>query len=373
MSTRCLSLLALFVVAGCGGVTEVVVQVDSDGLAIPAQIDRVRIVVSNPSGADLSSGNTSYESPLITLCGSAPQAGCQSLPISLTLVPGPSDGSALVRVEVQGFAPGQQAPTITDASVFSFVSGTRQQLSFVLRGGNCLGMDCAAQNAVCGVGGVCTVLTPTDPKAPDMAASASIERILFASGTFQTQDLGQTFSATVPAAQPGDLMLIALNAASVDFAAALPSNWNVLNTNAGGSDVFAIAYAFAKGTPDETSILLGNSPPQTVFGSLDWMFITYRGVAGVAMPYISQTGLASSNTLPGQPISAGEAYLGLIANPGYECHETTTDAMVQVAQIWTLFEALAPAPEEPSNAITCNGPASVGIETGLELVLSPVD
>jgi hypothetical protein len=89
--------------------------------------------------------------------------------------------------------------------------------------------------------------------------------------------------------------------------------------------------------------------------------------------YISQTGLASSNTLPAQPISAGEAYLGLIANPGYECHETTTDAMVQVAQIWTLFEALAPAPEEPSNAITCNGPASVGIETGLELVLSPVD
>ncbi len=98
-------------------------------------------------------------------------------------------------------------------------------------------------------------------------------------------------------------MIIALNAYSVDFVEALSPVWTVLNTNAGGDDVFAIAYAIAKGTPEETSILLGNSPPQSAFGTLHWMFITYRGAGSVVMPYLVQTqNSPGSYMFPAQPI-----------------------------------------------------------------------
>jgi hypothetical protein len=381
MNARRLALLALLL-AGCGGVTEVVVQVDSNGVAIPAQIDRVRIVVSNPSGADLASANPTYESPLITLCGAAPQAGCQSLPLSLTLVPGPSDGGALVRVEVQSFAPGQQTPSTTDASVFSFVSGTRQQLRFTLRE-TCLGMDCAAQDAVCSAGGVCTKVSPTDPTAPDLSMSTSIECVAFASGSVDTFGEGATpmpVTVPVPQVQPGDLMIAAVDASTSytatmpNFIGTLPPPWIMLNTHTELLETFAIAYAFAKGTPDETTLFLGVTPAQAQVGTANWLFTAYRGAGAIDMPYLMQTKNSPNYMLPAQAIPAGGGYLALISNPGYECTQmTTADAQARIAGSWTLIESLSANGEEGANVVACEGDDDTGaLQSSLELVLSPL-
>jgi hypothetical protein len=381
MNARALAVLAVLV-AGCRGVTEVVVQVDADGLAIPAQIDRVRIVVGTQNGADLASENITYESQLITLCGTAPQSGCQSLPLSVTLVPGPHDGSALVRVEVQSFAPGQQTPTTTDASEFSFVSGTRQQLRFVLRE-SCLGMDCALQNAVCSAGGVCTKVSPTNSTAPDMQMSTSIERVAFASGSLPTVGGAATTTAVeaaVPAVEEGDLMIAAIDVSATsapmttNFIVPLPPPWIMLNTHTEIGETFAIAYAFATGTPADSSLYLGVTPAQAQPGIANWMFTAYRGVSAVNMPYLMQTKNSPNYMIPAQAVPAGGGYLAIISNSGYECVPmNTADSQLRIAGAWTLIEALSAMGEEGENVVLCEGDGDTGVlQTSLVLVLSPL-
>jgi len=152
--------LLLLVLAGCSsGVTETVLVVQNGGLAIPKDIDKVRVVVLN----------TQASSPDLPLCGGGTSSGCLTLPLVATLVPGPDHPGDVVTVQVTAFSHGQVV--IADSASFVFQSGRRERLDVVLYP-DCLGkLDCAAQTEACGPGGACAALSLT-PLGPHPAFDA---------------------------------------------------------------------------------------------------------------------------------------------------------------------------------------------------------
>jgi hypothetical protein len=170
---RALATLAL--VCGCSPGTEVVVHISSVDL-IPAQdFQKICINVNNPP-----SPSPIYQSQDLTVCAPNTKGDCFSLPISVTLTPGPSQPHAGVRVEVDAVGrdiscasqDAQQRAVTTDASVFHFVSGHSERLDFFLYK-SCINQNCAVNDNACNSNGQCVPLSPTGATVADMAMPAA--------------------------------------------------------------------------------------------------------------------------------------------------------------------------------------------------------
>jgi hypothetical protein len=153
--------------------TEVVVSVDVSGIQVPTDIDSVHLDV-----VDLDAATSIYSTPDAPLCGGG-ATPCTSLPLTVSLHPGPKQPSD--RVEVTVTASQNGVVRIRDAATFTFSSGQRGRLPFVLYAA-CLGsLDCPNQTVpgTCGESGVCTMSTvvsdPPDASSPTSDAGVSTD------------------------------------------------------------------------------------------------------------------------------------------------------------------------------------------------------
>ncbi len=140
---------------GCGAQrTEVVLSVSAPGLVLGTDIDGLHIVVTDTTAA----AQALADRP-VPLCGTGNDAPtCKQLPVTATLIPGPSGTNDPVRVLVEGTLHG--TPVISDAAVFTFVPGESGELDFVLYP-NCKGnVSCALQDKVCDINGNCSSISP---------------------------------------------------------------------------------------------------------------------------------------------------------------------------------------------------------------------
>jgi hypothetical protein len=175
---RALLLAAIVVAAGCRApATEMLVRVDNGGVAIPDQVEQVRILVH-----DRTAGTTPYTTPPTPLCAPGQSGGCAQFPLTLTLFPGPHAPEDEVGVEVQALK-GDKV-VIGDLAVFTFTQRTRQQLDFVLYPA-CLGKECSqdARAGYCDESGQCAPLTLGHDDAgmgDDLAGQAAADMALAA-------------------------------------------------------------------------------------------------------------------------------------------------------------------------------------------------
>jgi hypothetical protein len=184
------TLLILALAACSSPVTETVLVVENRGLAIPRDIDKVRVVVLN----------TQASSPNLPLCTSANTTNCLTLPLVATLVPGPDHPDDVVTVQVTAFSQGQAV--LADAASFVFQSGKRERLDVVLYADCLHHLDCSAQSEACGPGGVCAPLSLTplgshpsfDAGAVDLAGSD----LSPAAPDLRTVDLGSADLVVAP-------------------------------------------------------------------------------------------------------------------------------------------------------------------------------
>lgn len=196
--------LALLTVA-CRAGTAVTVSVDAFGLSVPDQIAALHLRVTNP---ELPDGPPTFDSQTLTLCGSAAQAGCYALPLSVVLRPGEAAPSTAVRVEVIALD-SSGAEVVHDAAVFRFSDGAQQRLDFHLSP-PCLRTYCAAQDRICGPNGGCVA-----PDLPSAAGAASGDAGASPSGTIEKwyQSSGGVFGNTTLVlpkpfnARPGDVLV----------------------------------------------------------------------------------------------------------------------------------------------------------------------
>lgn len=154
MSLRVIPLLLL---AACGAPprTEMVVVVNTPSQAVLAHVDTVRIRVR-----DVTAPQELYASPADPLCtdGAAP---CLTMPIVLTLVPGPERPRDLVEVQVTAQRGAQVL--IDQVTRFTFAEGKRQRLDFKLHEA-CLGVTSCTDTPLvgaCSETGACLGLVPT--------------------------------------------------------------------------------------------------------------------------------------------------------------------------------------------------------------------
>ncbi|MEO6953390.1 MAG: choice-of-anchor D domain-containing protein, partial [Polyangia bacterium] len=161
---RALATLALLLTA-CSPGTEVLVRVSATDLAVPADLQRLRISVTNPNATDPT--RIVYDSGLLTLCGEGVTAKCFSLPVTVDITPGSTNLATSVRVEVDAFA-AASTPVVSEASVFQFVRGQSQRLDFDLVRA-CLGTGCASQDLACGSMGACALVSPNGGAQPVLA------------------------------------------------------------------------------------------------------------------------------------------------------------------------------------------------------------
>lgn len=141
--------------AGCRGErTEVFVVVSNGGVTVPDQVDTVVISGRNPQRP--ADGNV-FQPQAVRLCTSTIVTNCSSLPLSLTLIPGPKHPSDRVRLSVQALR--NEVVVQDDAVEFEFVNGTSARLDFTISS-SCLQTTCATQNKVCTIDGHCTEIQP---------------------------------------------------------------------------------------------------------------------------------------------------------------------------------------------------------------------
>jgi hypothetical protein len=135
--------------------TETVVVINRPAAEVLARIDTVRIRVR-----DVAANLERYASPADPICGVAP-APCLTMPMVLTLVPGPTRPRD--QVEVQVTAQRGAQVIIDQVTRFTFADGMRQRLEFKLLE-QCLGsITCPEDPLVgtCADDGTCAPLTPT--------------------------------------------------------------------------------------------------------------------------------------------------------------------------------------------------------------------
>jgi hypothetical protein len=156
--------LAALALAGCGApATGVVVTVYNDDLVIGRDLDAVHLILSD----------TAQPMPYVfrdmklPLCdpNKPSQLKCYDFPISFVVVPGPTDSSAEVVLEVDGELAG--APVLADGVEFTFLDGHRQSLDLVLYSG-CVGkLDCAPAHQICDQSRACKQVAPEPYHDPD--------------------------------------------------------------------------------------------------------------------------------------------------------------------------------------------------------------
>jgi hypothetical protein len=157
--------LLLLLLCGCHApVTETLVTVSASGLTVGVDINGLHI-----SAIDTVTPGFGFDRA-IALCPGP--AGCSTLPVSVVLYPGSKSPQDPVRVLVEGLRDDQ--PVISNVALFSFISGARQRLDFILYG-SCLNrLECAGQDMVCGADGMCVPINPT-MGLPDLSAGVVVD------------------------------------------------------------------------------------------------------------------------------------------------------------------------------------------------------
>ena len=146
--------------------TEVVVVVDSVGLAVPRDFDTLHVTVADKALSG--DAATLFDSQPFPLCHDGATSGCYDLPVTFTLVPGAHRPDDPVRVHVQALLGTQVA--IDDAATFTFLKGKSARLDFRLFPA-CLDSHCAESDRVCGADGQCTTISPAPFSGePDLAS-----------------------------------------------------------------------------------------------------------------------------------------------------------------------------------------------------------
>src|SRR5262245_55964384 len=118
---RLLSLVSLAVLPSLSCVdqgTEAFIVIRAEDLTVPADIDRLLLSVYDRTRGAMTSSRT------LSLCTpDHATVDCPSLPVSTTLIPGPTQPTDEVRLEVSAFAPGVTPAASSDVIHFQFVPG----------------------------------------------------------------------------------------------------------------------------------------------------------------------------------------------------------------------------------------------------------
>lgn len=162
--------LLFAVAAGCKNPTQMVVYVNADSLVVVGRdFDFVHIkVTGKPDDSP-----PFFDSP--NICVTSTGSGCKRFPVTITLIPGPRDPNATVRVQVDAVRrrpDNSYVPVISDAALFTFTSNQSQRLDFTLYAA-CLNraVACAMEDKVCDIRGLCVELLPSGGSGrEDMAA-----------------------------------------------------------------------------------------------------------------------------------------------------------------------------------------------------------
>jgi hypothetical protein len=149
-------LVAAASVAACSADrTEVVVVVSARELAVPTDIDELRVTINDrliPPPASTRFDET------VPLCAPDERRDCFGLPLVLTLIPGDNRPRDPVTVDVQALLGGAQV--MRDEATFTFRTGASMRLDFILFRA-CVDSDCAASGSSCSAAGRCEPLAPT--------------------------------------------------------------------------------------------------------------------------------------------------------------------------------------------------------------------
>jgi hypothetical protein len=145
--------------AGCRSPTEAILSVSDEDLAIPTDIDAIRIEAH--AAGDL---NSLLSSADVKLCGNGESGdGCHPLPFTVLFVPG-DNPSVPARIDL--YARKMGADVIHDAFGLSFVDGQSLRLDLVLYK-ICAQTLCAGLGQVCGSDGKCAPINLAAPP-PDL-------------------------------------------------------------------------------------------------------------------------------------------------------------------------------------------------------------
>jgi hypothetical protein len=164
VSARLAPLLALVLASCSPRVTETLVTVNAEGIALGVDVKQLHL-----SAVDLAANFDNFDKTL-TLCGQGVAPPCYPLPVSVDLYPGSRIGDA-VRVLVEAKSDG--AVVISDAAVVMFSRGVRERVDVVLYA-QCLGraVQCAASDQTCGADGQCHTVGSA-PTTNDLATPPS--------------------------------------------------------------------------------------------------------------------------------------------------------------------------------------------------------
>jgi hypothetical protein len=154
---RSLGLLVAAFAAGCHAErTEVVVVVSSGELQVPADLNALRLTVTDRT---ISSPKATRFDETVPLCAPGQRAECYPLPLVLTLIPGDQRPTDPVTVDVQALRGADQV--LRNEATFTFRTGASMRLDFILYG-KCVGTDCATESgSSCDATGGCSALAPT--------------------------------------------------------------------------------------------------------------------------------------------------------------------------------------------------------------------
>lgn len=147
-------LLALALIGCSGSRTEVVAVISSLDLSIGRDLDQVHVRVTDAAAGAQS---VRFDSADVPLCKGSQVGNCYSLPLVLTLIPGPSHPTDTVRVQVDASL-GTSVVT-SDAALFTFVPEQSAKLDFVLHS-KCLATQCAQSDTSCDLNGLCNAVVP---------------------------------------------------------------------------------------------------------------------------------------------------------------------------------------------------------------------
>jgi hypothetical protein len=172
MRSAVLIVVAALALGGCTKArTEAVIVVDTAGVRIPADVEKIHFIVADRAvGGD----DIVFDSDVV-MCHDQLSVGCYNVPLSAALFPGKMRPSDSVRVEVDAIGAGGKL-VIADAALFTFAEGQSLRLDFVLYA-NCLGnTDCAKRDQACGPDDMCMMLNPTPLHGePDLGLHAPVD------------------------------------------------------------------------------------------------------------------------------------------------------------------------------------------------------
>jgi cysteine-rich repeat protein len=169
VAARAVVLLAALSSVACRAErTEVVVVVSTDELAVPTDLDALRLTVTDRA---LTGATATRFDDMVPLCAAEARSGCYALPLTLTIIPGDRRPGDPVTVDVEALHGGTQL--LRDEATFTFHTGDSMRLDFFLYR-VCVNSDCAANGTACNAAGTCEPLMPTSSPALDMTGGADL-------------------------------------------------------------------------------------------------------------------------------------------------------------------------------------------------------